>query len=92
MVNINGFGAELGRTLVTNPKVTKAALWVTATGRMVMQYATENIIPVTLELGGKITKYFPSSLWTDEFLDKAFGRVLLFCPKSGEFVRVRQDY
>jgi aldehyde dehydrogenase len=51
---VNGFGAELGRTLVTNPKVAKAAFTgSTATGRMVMQYATENIIPVTLELGGK---------------------------------------
>lgn len=49
---VNGFGAELGRPLVTNPKVSKAAFTgSTATGRMVMQYATENIIPVTLELG-----------------------------------------
>ncbi len=50
---VNGFGAELGRALVTNPKVSKAAFTgSTATGRMVMQYATENIIPVTLELEG----------------------------------------
>ena len=56
---VNGFGAELGRTLVTNPKVAKAAFTgSTATGRMVMQYATENIIPVTLELGRKVTQYF----------------------------------
>ena len=50
VVNIvNGFGAELGRVLVTNPKVSKAAFTgSTTTGRMVMQYATENIIPVTL--------------------------------------------
>lgn len=49
---VNGFGSELGRALVTNPKVSKAAFTgSTATGRMVMQYATENIIPVTLELG-----------------------------------------
>ncbi len=59
VVNIvNGFGAELGRTLVTNPKVAKAAFTgSTATGRMVMQYATENIIPVTLELGGKSPRH-----------------------------------
>ncbi|MFN7331459.1 MAG: aldehyde dehydrogenase family protein, partial [Flavobacterium sp.] len=59
---VNGFGAELGRTLVTNPKVAKAAFTgSTATGRMVMQYATENIIPVTLELGGNSPNiFFPS--------------------------------
>jgi aldehyde dehydrogenase len=48
---VNGFGAELGRALVTK-KVSKAAFTgSTPTGRLVMQYATENIIPVTLELG-----------------------------------------
>jgi aldehyde dehydrogenase len=54
VVNIvNGFGSELGRALVTNKKVSKAAFTgSTTTGRLVMQYATENIIPVTLELGG----------------------------------------
>jgi aldehyde dehydrogenase len=59
VVNIvNGFGAELGRALVTNPKVAKAAFTgSTATGRLVMQYATENIIPVTLELGGNLQMF-----------------------------------
>ena len=60
---VNGFGAELGRALVTNPKVAKAAFTgSTATGRLVMQYATENIIPVTLELGGKSPNVFFSSV------------------------------
>jgi aldehyde dehydrogenase len=84
---INGFGAELGRTLVTNPKVAKAAFTgSTATGRMVMQYATENIIPVTLELGGKSPNiFFPSVMDADDaFLDKALEGVALFALNQGE--------
>lgn len=88
VVNIvNGFGAELGRTLVTNPKVAKAAFTgSTATGRLVMQYATENIIPVTLELGGKSPNiFFPSVMDADdEFLDKALEGVALFALNQGE--------
>lgn len=84
---VNGFGAELGRTLVTNPKVSKAAFTgSTATGRMVMQYATENIIPVTLELGGKSPNvFFPSVMdHDDEFLDKAIEGAVLFALNQGE--------
>lgn len=88
VVNIvNGFGGELGRTLVTNPKVAKAAFTgSTATGRMVMQYATENIIPVTLELGGKSPNiFFPSVMdEDDEFLDKAIEGAVLFALNQGE--------
>ena len=84
---VNGFGAELGRTLVTNPKVAKAAFTgSTATGRMVMQYATENIIPVTLELGGKSPNiFFPSVMDEDDaFLDKAIEGAVLFAFNQGE--------
>jgi len=84
---VNGFGAELGRTLVTNPKVAKAAFTgSTATGRMVMQYATENIIPVTLELGGKSPNiFFPSVMDEDDaFLDKAVEGAVLFAFNQGE--------
>ncbi|SHK38457.1 aldehyde dehydrogenase family protein [Epilithonimonas mollis] len=88
VVNIvNGFGAELGRALVTNPKVNKAAFTgSTATGRLVMQYATENIIPVTLELGGKSPNIFFSSVMDadDEFLDKAIEGAVLFALNQGE--------
>lgn len=88
VVNIvNGFGAELGRHLVTNPKVSKAAFTgSTATGRMVMQYATENIVPVTLELGGKSPNiFFPSVMdQDDEFLDKALEGAALYCLNQGE--------
>lgn len=84
---VNGFGAELGRTLVTNPKVAKAAFTgSTTTGRMVMQYATENIIPVTLELGGKSPNIFFNSVMDadDEFLDKAIEGAVLFALNQGE--------
>ena len=84
---VNGFGAELGRILVTNPKVSKAAFTgSTATGRMVMQYATENIIPVTLELGGKSPNiFFPSVMDEDDaFLDKAIEGAVLFAFNQGE--------
>src|SRR5690606_23480688 len=80
-------GSELGRSLVTNPKVAKAAFTgSTATGRMVMQYATENIIPVTLELGGKSPNIFFSSVMDedDSFLDKAVEGAVLFAFNQGE--------
>jgi aldehyde dehydrogenase len=84
---VNGFGAELGRALVTNPKVNKAAFTgSTATGRLVMQYATENIIPVTLELGGKSPNVFFESVMDedDAFLDKAIEGAVLFALNQGE--------
>ena len=84
---INGFGAELGKSLVTHPKVNKAAFTgSTATGRLVMQYATENIIPVTLELGGKSPNVFFNSVMDadDEFLDKAVEGAVLFALNQGE--------
>lgn len=88
VVNIvNGFGAELGKALVTDPKVNKAAFTgSTATGRMVMQYATENIIPVTLELGGKSPNiFFPSVMEEDDaFLDKAIEGAVMYCLNQGE--------
>ena len=50
---VNGYGVEVGRPLATNPRIAKIAFTgSTAVGQMIMQYATENIIPVTLELGG----------------------------------------
>lgn len=84
---VNGFGAELGRTLVGNPKVSKAAFTgSTATGRMVMQYATENVIPTTMELGGKSPNVFFNSVMDqdDDFLDKAVEGAVMFALNSGE--------
>lgn len=88
VVNIvNGFGSELGQHLVTHPKVNKAAFTgSTVTGRMVMQYATENIIPVTLELGGKSPNVFFESVMDkdDEFLDKCLEGAAFFALNQGE--------
>ncbi|MGG5577434.1 aldehyde dehydrogenase family protein [Myroides sp. C15-4] len=84
---VNGSGAELGQKLVTNPKISKAAFTgSTATGRLVMQYATENIIPVTLELGGKSPNVFFESIMDhdDDYLDKAIEGAVLFAFNQGE--------
>ncbi|MBB1138302.1 aldehyde dehydrogenase family protein [Myroides sp. WP-1] len=84
---VNGFGSQLGQKLVTNPKISKAAFTgSTATGRLVMQYATENIIPVTLELGGKSPNIFFESIMDhdDEYLDKAIEGAVLFAFNQGE--------
>ncbi len=84
---VNGSGSELGKVLVTNPKVAKAAFTgSTGTGRQVMEYATENIIPVTLELGGKSPNiFFPSVIdHDDEYLDKAIEGAVLFAFNQGE--------
>jgi aldehyde dehydrogenase len=84
---VNGFGAELGRHLVTNKKVSKAAFTgSTTTGRLVMQYATENIIPVTLELGGKSPNIFMKSVadHDDDFFDKAIEGAVMFALNQGE--------
>ncbi len=84
---VNGFGGELGEHLVTHPKVSKAAFTgSTATGRLVMQYATENIIPVTLELGGKSPNVFFESVMDadDDYFDKALEGAVLFALNQGE--------
>ena len=71
---INGSGGKLGKYLTTHPKVKKVAFTgETTTGQTIMQYATENIIPTTLELGGKSPNIFMESIMDadDEFFDKA---------------------
>ena len=56
---VNGFGLEAGKPLASSPRVNKVAFTgETTTGRLIMQYASQNIIPVTLELGGKSREYF----------------------------------
>ena len=80
-------GQSLGVYWLPILKVSKAAFTgSTATGRMVMQYATENIIPVTLELGGKSPNIFFNSVMDadDEFLDKAIEGAVLFALNQGE--------
>jgi aldehyde dehydrogenase len=88
VVNIvNGFGIEAGKPLASSPRIAKVAFTgETTTGRLIMQYASENIIPVTLELGGKSPNiFFPSVMaQDDEFLDKAIEGFVMFALNQGE--------
>jgi len=84
---VNGFGPEAGKPLATHPDIKKVAFTgETTTGRLIMQYASENIIPVTLELGGKSPNVFFESVMDedDEFLDKAIEGLVLFAFNQGE--------
>jgi len=84
---VNGFGPEAGKPLATHPDIKKVAFTgETTTGRLIMQYASENIIPVTLELGGKSPNVFFESVMDkdDEFLDKAVEGLVLFAFNQGE--------
>ncbi len=75
VVNIvNGFGVEAGKPLASSPRISKIAFTgETTTGRLIMQYASQNIIPVTLELGGKSPNIFFEDVAAqkDAFYDKA---------------------
>ena len=84
---VNGFGIEVGKPLATNPRIAKIAFTgSTAVGRQIMQYATENIIPVTLELGGKSPNVFFEDVMDkdDSYLDKAIEGMVMFALNSGE--------
>jgi aldehyde dehydrogenase len=84
---VNGFGPEAGQPLATSPKVGKIAFTgETTTGRLIMQFASENIVPVTLELGGKSPNIFTESVMKadDEFFDKALEGFTLFALNQGE--------
>jgi aldehyde dehydrogenase len=88
VVNIvNGFGPEAGQPLAKHPDIKKIAFTgETTTGRLIMQYASENIIPFTLELGGKSPNIFFDSVMAedDNFLDKAIEGLVLFAFNQGE--------
>merc|ERR1711965_221058 len=84
---INGAGGKIGKHLSTHPDVKKVGFTgETTTGQLIMQYATENIIPSTLELGGKSPNIFMESIMDadDEFFDKAIEGLVLFAFNSGE--------
>ncbi|OAS84193.1 MULTISPECIES: aldehyde dehydrogenase [Metabacillus] len=88
VVNIvNGFGVEAGKPLATNNRVAKVAFTgETTTGRLIMQYASQNLIPVTLELGGKSPNIFFENVMDrdDDFLDKAIEGFVMFALNQGE--------
>jgi len=84
---INGAGGQIGKYLVTHPDIKKVAFTgETSTGQEIMRYATENIIPSTLELGGKSPNIFFESIMQedDELFDKAIEGLVLFAFNSGE--------
>jgi aldehyde dehydrogenase len=84
---VNGFGVEAGKPLALSPRIAKIAFTgETTTGRLIMQYASENIIPVTLELGGKSPNIFFEDVASadDEFFDKALEGFTLFALNQGE--------
>ncbi|RKQ89798.1 aldehyde dehydrogenase [Mycolicibacterium mucogenicum 261Sha1.1M5] len=88
VVNIvNGFGAEAGKPLASNKRIRKIAFTgETTTGRLIMQYASENIIPVTLELGGKSPNIFFDDVAAkdDAYFDKAKEGFTMFALNQGE--------
>jgi aldehyde dehydrogenase len=84
---VNGAGAEIGKALATSPRIAKVAFTgETTTGRLIMQYASQNIIPVTLELGGKSPNLFFEDVCAkdDDFLDKAIEGLVMFAFNQGE--------
>src|SRR5712671_4659828 len=88
VVNIvNGFGLEAGKPLASSARVNKIAFTgETTTGRLIMQYASQNLIPVTLELGGKSPNIFFSDVMAagDDFQDKALEGFTMFALNQGE--------
>jgi aldehyde dehydrogenase len=84
---VNGFGVEAGKPLASSPRVAKVAFTgETTTGRLIMQYASQNIIPVTLELGGKSPNIFFEDVAAqhDAFYDKALEGFAMFALNQGE--------
>ena len=84
---VNGFGTEAGKPLASNPRIRKVAFTgETTTGRLIMQYASENLIPVTLELGGKSPNIFFEDVMDadDDFLQSALEGFAMFGLYQGE--------
>src|SRR6476619_5744771 len=84
---VNGFGVEAGKPLASSNRIAKIAFTgETTTGRLIMQYASQNLIPVTLELGGKSPNIFFSDVLAahDAFYDKALEGFNLFALNQGE--------
>lgn len=84
---VTGYGPEAGKPLATSPRVAKVAFTgETTTGRLIMQYASENLIPVTMELGGKSPNIFMPSIADadDAFFDKCIEGAVMFALNQGE--------
>lgn len=84
---VNGFGIEAGKPLASSSRVAKVAFTgETTTGRLIMQYASQNIVPVTLELGGKSPNIFFKSIMDadDDYFDKCLEGAVMFALNQGE--------
>ncbi|MDE2154278.1 MAG: aldehyde dehydrogenase [Xanthomonadaceae bacterium] len=84
---VNGFGLEAGKPLASSPRIAKIAFTgETTTGRLISQYASQNLIPATLELGGKSPNIFFADVADadDDFFDKAIEGFVLFAFNQGE--------
>jgi len=84
---VSGFGLEAGKPLASSPRIAKIAFTgETTTGRLIMQYASQNLIPVTLELGGKSPNIFFKDVVAedDDFFDKALEGFVMFALNQGE--------
>jgi aldehyde dehydrogenase len=84
---VNGPGPEIGKALATNKRIAKIAFTgETVTGRLIMQYAAQNIIPSTTELGGKSPNIFFADVMAedDDFFDKAVEGLVLYAFNKGE--------
>jgi len=84
---VNGFGLEAGKPLASSKRIAKIAFTgETITGRLIMQYASQNLIPFTLELGGKSPNLFLEDVCAkdDAFLDKAIEGFVMFAFNQGE--------
>ncbi|EIM78458.1 aldehyde dehydrogenase [Nitritalea halalkaliphila LW7] len=84
---VTGFGPEAGKPLANSPRVAKVSFTgETTTGRLIMQYASENLVPVTMELGGKSPNIFMKSIADedDAFFDKCIEGAVMFALNQGE--------
>ncbi|MCU1504609.1 MAG: aldehyde dehydrogenase [Ilumatobacteraceae bacterium] len=84
---VNGPGAEIGKALATNKRIAKIAFTgETVTGRLIMSYAAQSLIPSTTELGGKSPNIFFADVMAedDAFLDKAIEGLILYAFNKGE--------
>ncbi|WP_374573407.1 aldehyde dehydrogenase [Phenylobacterium sp.] len=84
---VNGFGLEAGKPLASSPRIAKIAFTgETSTGRLILEYAGKNLIPATLELGGKSPNIFFQDVTAedDDFLDKAIEGFVMFALNQGE--------
>lgn len=88
VVNIvNGFGIEAGKPLASSPRINKIAFTgETTTGQLIMQYAAKNVVPITLELGGKSPNIFFKDVMEadDAFFDKCLEGAAMFALNQGE--------